>query len=203
MHSGQHVTIRDTKTGQRLTDWDNLSNVSRMEFSPDGTSLASISGTENIELWDWREGENRWVTSEGSCFGGSLAFSPDGSILATGSYDTLKTWDAATGKSQSTELKGGEFVAFTADGHLVTFGYDRIVRLRDAQTLKVLAEFHYRSPESHLTFIPGKSIYMGDESLIHFRRRDRIEPYPEAVQDLLRKKWKDPDAVQRELTRLR
>jgi WD40 repeat protein len=56
----------------------------------------------------------------------SVAFSPDGTILASGSGDhKIKLWDVATGKEQAT-LKGhtgGVYsVAFSPDGTILASG---------------------------------------------------------------------------------
>src|SRR5881398_2323492 len=56
----------------------------------------------------------------------SVAFSPDGKVLATGSFDnTVKLWDFATGKELH-NLKGHTnqvySVAFSPDGNLLASG---------------------------------------------------------------------------------
>ena len=64
----------------------------------------------------------------------SVAFSPDGKLVATGSdYNTSKVWDAETGKELMT-LRGhtGEVrsVAFSPDGKLLaTASADKTVQL--------------------------------------------------------------------------
>jgi WD40 repeat protein len=67
------------------------------------------------------------------------AFSPDGALLATASYDlTARLWDLATGRAART-LTGHEAgvykVAFSPDGALLaTASYDRTARLWDPAT---------------------------------------------------------------------
>jgi WD40 repeat protein len=63
-----------------------------------------------------------------------LAFSPDGTCLATASFDsTAKVWDAATGQElltlfgNATNVSG---VAFSPDGRrLITSGFDGTTRI--------------------------------------------------------------------------
>jgi WD40 repeat protein/serine/threonine protein kinase len=69
----------------------------------------------------------------------SVAFSPDGTRIVTGSWDhTAKVWDARTGTPQL-ELKGHtnvvHSVAFSPDGRrIVTGSYDQTAKVWDART---------------------------------------------------------------------
>ena len=75
----------------------------------------------------------------------NLAFSPDGTRIATASYDnTARVWDAASGLGIA-QLAGHsdivEMVQFSPDGrYVVTASRDKSARLWDAATGEVVAE---------------------------------------------------------------
>jgi len=70
---------------------------------------------------------------------GSVAFSPDGSMLASGSWETtIELWDVRTGGVLRT-LAGDQrivrSIAFSPDGNTIASGSsDKIVRLWDVRT---------------------------------------------------------------------
>jgi tRNA A-37 threonylcarbamoyl transferase component Bud32 len=86
-------------------------------------------------------------TLKGPKGGGQLAFSPDGSRIATASQDgKVQVWDVASGKEEATaegHRDGANCVAFSPDGtRLASGGKDRAVRFWDAtsgkETLRAL-----------------------------------------------------------------
>jgi WD40 repeat protein len=100
-------------------------------FDPAGLTLATPWG-RRVEVWDVKTGDPivKLPYQPGDIYG--VAFSPDGSRIATGAADaTVRLFDAASGQ-QRIILHGPSSarVAFSADGAmLATTGSDGIVRV--------------------------------------------------------------------------
>ncbi|MFD8753242.1 hypothetical protein ACFV0O_20040 [Kitasatospora sp. NPDC059577] len=115
-------------------------------FSPDGNTLATGGGTtaSTAKLWDVRTHDQLAVLGGHKGLVGSVAFSPDGALLATGSWDgTVRLWDVRT-HDQVAVLTGHtgltQSVAFSPDGStLASGGRDATVRLWDVRTRSQVA----------------------------------------------------------------
>ncbi|RCV48677.1 WD40 repeat domain-containing serine/threonine protein kinase [Marinitenerispora sediminis] len=148
------VRLWDTATGEEITALGGHgSPVNAVAFSPGGTRLATGGDDGVPRLWDVRTGE------ETAAFAGhdlpdervyegdstpardvlSVAFSPDGAVLATGSADTTaRLWDTATGEEITTLTGHGTYVhsvAFSPYGtRLATGSQDDTARVWDTGT---------------------------------------------------------------------
>jgi WD40 repeat protein len=130
--------IWDVGTGRELTIFQGLGGIPK--FSPDGSRVASPGPTPNsASVWDASTGQQLLTLKGHEKSVNSVHFSPDGTLLATGSNDqTARIWDAKTGESQAV-LKGHTHVVwgavFSPDGaRVVTASNDFTARLWDAKT---------------------------------------------------------------------
>ena len=137
------VVVCETKTGEE--SYRLAKAKSPIAFNKSGTRLATASGDDLIKIWDVESGE-KLRTIEGAGKVSALRFNPNGrTIVSIGgdsaSYE-IKSWSAATGKSQedfAPEINvQGEF-AFMPDGQSIivavkTEEYSPAIKLLDAET---------------------------------------------------------------------
>jgi WD40 repeat protein len=111
--------------------------VPRVEFSPDGTRLASASWDKSLILWDPEAGASSRRLEGHTGFVRGVAFSPDGTRLVSGALDgTVRIWDVADGRAIRI-IKGHSngvlSVAYSPDGsRLLSASMDGTVKVWDA-----------------------------------------------------------------------
>ncbi len=145
-HWGGMVKIWDTNNGHEVVQMQADPNATvALAFSPDGKTLATAGVDQRVHLWDVSalteqsqrsaaSGKPGTLTEIGIWKGHqsevwSLAFSPDGQRLATGSKDgTAKLWHSSPSRAEAALLhtrnplifsrNGGELLTFNNDGTL-------------------------------------------------------------------------------------
>ena len=143
--------------------------VLEIVYSPDGVRLA-VASSIGIWLYDAQTGEELDLLTGHTDQVYSVAFSPDGNTLASGSWDnTIHLWNAHTGEHIRT-LSGHthyvDSVAFSPDGNMIASGgSDDTVYLWNAHTGE-----HIRTLSGHtgrvfsVAFSPdGNTIASGSE----------------------------------------
>ena len=111
-----------------------------IDFSPDGSLLASGSRDNSLRVWDVKTGKELFFSLNHNREVHSVAFSPDGATLASGGADgKIRLWDVQT-KQEKKVLDGHtiqvDCLAFSPDGKLLASAgqYDTEIRLWDTQT---------------------------------------------------------------------
>jgi WD40 repeat protein len=121
----QALVYRLEPSGERLRLPGHLAGIPGCAFSPDGARLASVGKDRKLKVWNVSHGGLDWETESLAGLGQGVAYSPDGTLLATSHYDTAlyQIWNAKT-KVQlarfGVQLEGsGWNLQFSPDGRLL------------------------------------------------------------------------------------
>ncbi len=173
------VRLWDVANGQETRQLKHPDGMMCLAFPPDGKILATgemlskhkfleESNDALIRLWDMsnakviRElpGHKMWVNS--------IAFSPDGNLLASvGDDKYLRLWEVSTGKQlwQTEPFPySGQTVCFSPDGKtLASAGYDKTIRLWEIASKKERRQFKgHQAAVKTLAFSPdGRTLISG------------------------------------------
>ncbi|MUM16735.1 hypothetical protein FZI91_00605 [Mycobacterium sp. CBMA271] len=139
------ITMYDADTGKRIdAEFGGLkATIEVLRFSPDSRQLVAANG-DQMQGWDATTGKQI-----GDPWGGSniytLAFSPDGRLLASGGLnknsgvfqETISIWDAQTHQLVGEPLTGQnasvKTLAFSSDGRLLASGsgyFSKVAEIR-------------------------------------------------------------------------
>jgi WD40 repeat protein len=123
---GSEIKLWAARTGKVLSTLVGHSNSARLiTCSPDGRycAIGSLDGT--LELWNPHNSRRLRTFATRTCGITSVAFSPDGQMLASGSGTTIDLWNPQTGQllhSLSSQSEGVKSIAFSPDGKTLASG---------------------------------------------------------------------------------
>ncbi|MEO8391962.1 MAG: protein kinase [Chloroflexota bacterium] len=134
---GDHLYILNALTGaiEHDTTVESNETVQQLMYSPDGSRIASAAtGLQEYRIYDAHSGQKLLTLPGHGVLASAIAFSPDGSLIATGGYDNLaQLWNANTGKEllKLFTPSGDTYrLAFSPDGtHLALQGEDSTTRI--------------------------------------------------------------------------
>jgi WD40 repeat protein len=174
------VTEWDMTTGKSLAHTQNevIQAASTVEWSPDGTRIATVGGTGEFYLRDANTLEVKKKIETPTQFFRAVEWSPDGKKLATGSADATVTedgqshtyhnpttiWDATTG-TKLLELPDHNVISlsWSPDGTRIATAQDRFIRIWDATSGKAVLQFiaHRDIVESLAWSLDGRFLASG------------------------------------------
>ncbi|MCP4257807.1 MAG: WD40 repeat domain-containing protein, partial [Planctomycetes bacterium] len=142
------VRIWNAATGDLLQELLGHSNdVCRIAFSPDGNRIVSGSMDGTARIWDVKAGKELHQLKDGSkdrIWG--VAWSLDGSHVATGHSRNIRIWNTETGSSPAQLVGHSDSVwdvVFSPDGsRLLSVSSDRTARIWDVNTGTMQLQFN-------------------------------------------------------------
>lgn len=145
--SSHDMTIKlwDVETGQEVHSFQMRSvDIADIEIYAAGNLLASAEA-----IWDLESMEEIYVLERGYQLPASVAFSPDGAVLALGLFEEqISLWDVTSGQLLSSFARQEENrtkrMDFSADGALLAVGViDGTVRVLDVASREMVQVLHY------------------------------------------------------------
>jgi WD40 repeat protein len=155
--------------------------VPDVAYSPDGRLIASMSIRQEVKLWDANSGELLHTFVGADEFGSSLAFSPDGNILAEAYITYVVLWNTKSGNIITT-LSGQPIddsigynlgvgkISFSPDGkYLATANMDGVPTIWDVDRSRQVASLETGMlPSKAIAYSPDGSLLAtgGDEGIV-------------------------------------
>lgn len=157
-----NLALYDLETGEERCKFvGNENTVAAAVSSPDGKRLASGGWDKTIRIWDSADGRQLQVCRGHTDSINSVAFSPDGRLVASASGlkdKSVRLWSVSTGK-EALKLEGHknsvEAVRFSPDGRYLASGScDGHILLWDSRSGAKVRDMDAKSAVTCLSFSP-------------------------------------------------
>lgn len=154
------LKIWSVETGKELLSFPGLKgNRNDVRFTPDGSTVVALGSSNDIVLFDAKNGKALKPIAVTNLIGGvtALDLSPDGKTVAIVGYGTLRLLELSTETVKANYTvhagHGVATVAFSPNGHqIATAGSDHAALVLDASDGKELHRFDLELPGGMVVF---------------------------------------------------
>ena len=147
------VKLRNLATGRVTFNEEHGQAVGSVAISADGGTLVA-SGTSRITVWDL-ETQNTATLQGYSAIATSVAFSPDGTVVAMGTQEGTAGWNIETGERviwEEQDVYVVEDVVFSPDGQVLASAAWHIIELLDTDTGAITTLSGHNNRINSMTF---------------------------------------------------
>ena len=141
--------------------------VSSVALAPDAETLACVTNDNEILIWHMVTDKSKIILKGHKHEINHLTFSPDGKILASSSWNSIRLWDVITGEHTTTVIQDVDSrhkIRFAQNGDSLVFvNYEDKVLFLNTETRKIEKEIDINpnSPNSIALSSDGKMLAIG------------------------------------------